>query len=190
MDKDLGNLGFWLAVGMVIAAMIVSGAIKERDKARQGQATLPEQRATREETLRALLERGGEDTAEILAYLRERDAAHWARAEVMQAQMERAKKISERRGLAFVGAFMVGTFSFIGGLFASQILNHPFVPRFEYSPQAGRMIPLPPPPPPTGWEAFLPLGVMLGVWAAGLIIAVLIVAWGNGKRKNDAQPDA
>jgi hypothetical protein len=189
MDKELGDLGFWLAVGMVIAAMIISGAIKERDKQRERQATLgalPEQGGNKMETLRALLEKGGENTTEVLAYLRERDAAAAAAVEAM----ERRRKVSERRGLAFVGAFMAATFAFIGGLAGSQILNRPFIPRLVFSPQAGRLIPEPPPPPPTGLEAFLPLGVMLGIWAAGLIIAVLIVRWGYGKEKHDAQPDA
>jgi hypothetical protein len=45
--EGLGELGFWLAVGMVVAASIVAGAIKERDKERE-----------RLTTLRALLERG------------------------------------------------------------------------------------------------------------------------------------
>jgi hypothetical protein len=192
MGNGLGELGFWLAVGIVIAAMIVSGAIKERDKERERQATLravPDHREQREETLRALARNGGENTAEILAYLRERDAAWAARAEGAQARMELTKKMGERRGLAFVGAFMVATFSFIGGLAASTTLHHPALPQFVISPQTGRAV-FQSPPPPTGWASFAPLGVMLGVWVAGLIIAVLIVAWGLRQPKNDAQPDA
>jgi len=53
-----------------------------------------------------------------------------------------------------------------------------------------RMIPEPPPPPPAGWAALAPVGAMLAIWAAGLIIAALIVILVYRKQKNDAQPDA
>jgi hypothetical protein len=67
MDAELGQLGFWLFLGMIIAASIVSGALKERDKEREKQALL-----------RALLEKDDKSATEILAYLRERDAAEAA----------------------------------------------------------------------------------------------------------------
>lgn len=60
--EGLGDLGFWLAVGAVLVALIVSGAWKEREK----QATI---RAMME------LESEGKLPPETLAYLRERDAA-------------------------------------------------------------------------------------------------------------------
>ncbi len=67
MDPQLGHLGFWLFLGMIIAASIVSFALKERDKEREKQALL-----------RALLEKDGKSATEILAYLREKDAAEAA----------------------------------------------------------------------------------------------------------------
>jgi hypothetical protein len=63
MEAELGYLGFWLFLGLIIAASIVSGAIKERDK---------------QATLRALLEMDGTSATEILSYLREKDAAEAA----------------------------------------------------------------------------------------------------------------
>jgi hypothetical protein len=167
MEKGLGDLGFWLAVGIVIAAMIVAGAIKERSKERERQATL-----------RALMEKGGENAAEVLAYLREGDA-------------KRPGKMNGRQQMAFAGAFMVGIFSFMGGFMALTTQIHPAFTRFVTSPETGRIVLQPPPPPPTGLAAFFPLGLMLGIWAAGLVLAALIVAWGRfGQQKNDARPDA
>lgn len=75
MDAQLGQLGFWLFLGMIIAASIVSGALKERDKEREKQALL-----------RALLEKDGKSATEILAYLREKDAAEAAVAAAMNAR--------------------------------------------------------------------------------------------------------
>jgi hypothetical protein len=69
MDPQLGYLGFWLFLGMIIAASIVSAALRERDKERDKQALL-----------RALLEKDGKSATEILAYLREKDAAQAALA--------------------------------------------------------------------------------------------------------------
>ena len=65
--EDLGELGFWLAVGIALAAWILSSGQKAREKERQKQ-----------ETLRALLTAEGKSTTEILAYMRERDAAEQA----------------------------------------------------------------------------------------------------------------
>jgi hypothetical protein len=92
--QGLGDLGFWLAVGAALAAMIVSGALKERDKERERQATL-----------RALLEKGGEGATAVLAYLRERDAAEAARA---HAKLN----VSPTGGAVVVVAFSI----FVGAL--------------------------------------------------------------------------
>ena len=90
MDAELGRLGFWLFLGMIIAASIVSGALKERDKEREKQALL-----------RALLEKDGKSATEILAYLREKDAAENARS---------------RAGLRRLLALAIGTFTLgLGG---------------------------------------------------------------------------
>ena len=194
MSNGLGELGFWLAVGVVVAAVIIAGAIKDRNSQAAARDAAEANRASRERTeaMRAsLLENAGGNIPEVLAYLRERDAAAAARSEEMwrrQAVMERERKANEGRVMAFVAAFVVSFFAFIGGLVAAD-QHHGYVPRVVYSAQAGRMVLEPPPPPPTGWEAFLPVGAMLVVWAAGLIVAALIL-WRFGKRKHDAQPDA
>jgi hypothetical protein len=189
MEKGLGELGFWLAAGIVVAAMIVSGAIKERDRERDRQAMLRADWERKQAMRQTLLENAGQNMPEVLAYLRERDAAAAARADAANAMMSK-NKMSQRQQLAFVGAFIVGAFSFLGGIIALAIQHRPALPTLQYSVQAGRMVPVPPPPPPTGLEAYLPTGVMLAIWAAGLIIAALIVRWGYGKQKNDSQPDA
>ena len=64
MTGDLGALGFWLMLGMIIAASIMKGGLKERDKDRE-----------REATLRALLDKNEKTVTEVLAYLREKDDA-------------------------------------------------------------------------------------------------------------------
>ena len=200
MGNGLGELGFWLAVGMVIATVIVAGAIKERDKERDRQAMLRADLERKLATRQALLENAGENMPEVLAYLRERDAAAAERGAAAMARMDadrRRRRMNEPRVLAIAGAFVVGGFSFIGGLAAAEILSpHPRFqrfPRMEYSVQAGRVVPMPappPPPPPTGWHAFAPVGVMLAIWVAGLIIAALIVILVYRNQKNDPQPDA
>ncbi len=175
MDRGLGNLGFWLAVGIVVAAMIVSGALKARAKERETQATL-----------RALLEKGGDNAAEVLAYLREKDAAAAPRVPTGMS----GKRMTVRQETAFVGAFITAMFAFMGGILALATQSRPSFPKLVFSPEAHRLIPQYPPV-PTGLQAFLPVGVMLGIWAAGLVISVLFLAWGGlGKQKNDAQPDA
>jgi hypothetical protein len=201
MGNGLGELGFWLAVGMVIAAMIVSGAIKERDRERDRQAMLRADWERKQATRQSLLENAGENMPEVLAYLRERDAAAAARGAEAMARMDadvRRRRAREPRVFAIVGAFVVGAFFFLGGMIVAGTLSpHPEIvqrfPRFEYSAQAGRVVPVPPPPvppPPTGWAAFAPAGAMLGIWAAGLIIAALLVFWAVRQNQNDAQPDA
>jgi hypothetical protein len=90
MDAGLGQLGFWLFLGLIIAASIVSGAIKERDKEREKQATL-----------RALVEKDGKSLTEILAYLREKDAAEAAVAAAMNA---RSRAVVRRLAALAIGA--------------------------------------------------------------------------------------
>ena len=92
MDPQLGYLGFWLFLGMIIAASIVSRALKERDKERERQALL-----------RALLEKDGKSATEILAYLREKDAAEAAVAAAMNAR--------SRAGLRRLLALAIGIFT-------------------------------------------------------------------------------
>jgi hypothetical protein len=86
-------LGFWLFLGLIIAASIVSGAIKERDKEREKQATL-----------RTLLEKNGNSVTEILAYLREKDVAEAAVAAAMNA---RSRAVVRRLAALAIGAFTV-----------------------------------------------------------------------------------
>jgi len=64
MADGLAGAGFWVFIGLVVAASIVAGAIKERDKEREKQALL-----------RALLDKEGNSVTEVLAYMRESDAA-------------------------------------------------------------------------------------------------------------------
>jgi hypothetical protein len=95
--EELARMGFWLAVGIVIAASIIAGALKERDKERQ-----------RQETLRALLAAEGKNTSEIIAYMREKDAAE-------QAERDRDRQWEKtwgRQVLAGVMALMAGIVSF------------------------------------------------------------------------------
>ena len=101
MDVHLGQLGFWLFLGMIIAASIVSGAFKERDKEREKQALL-----------RALLEKDGKSATEILAYLREKDAAEAAVAAAMNA---RSRAVVRR-----LAALAIGAFSFWLGIAALE----------------------------------------------------------------------
>jgi hypothetical protein len=199
MGQDFGQLGFWLAVGMVIAAMIVSGAIKERDSQRDSQAMQRAEWERRQAMRQTLLENAGDNMPEVLAYLRERDAAAAARGAEAMARMDaeaRNRRKREPRVFATVGAFIVSVFAFFGGLIAAGTLGpHAQLqrfPRLEYSAQAGRVIPVAPapPPPPTGWAVFAPVGVMLAIWAVGLIVAALIVILVYRKTKNDAQADA
>lgn len=100
--EELGELGFWLAVGMVVAANVVAGAIKERDKERE-----------RLTTLRALLESKGESATEVLAYLRERDAVQAA-----EAARARAFSAAAWAKLKSATAIVFGIFAFALGIWA------------------------------------------------------------------------
>ena len=105
---DLGELGFWLAVGIVVAAAITAHGLKERERERQKQ-----------ETLRALLTAEGKSAADILAYMREKDAAE-------QAERDRDRqweKVWGRRALAGVAAFVAGTASFLVSVRALNVAD-------------------------------------------------------------------
>ena len=144
----MGELGFWLMVGMVISAMIVSGALKERDREREKQATL-----------RALLEKDGQGATEVLAYMRERDAEKKIEAAYVHA--------TESRQYKKLGAVGIGLLAFVAGIFA-------FV-------AAGKLL--------NGWSYLLiPLSLGLGLWAAGLIVAVRM--WRRANQANDPHPNA
>jgi hypothetical protein len=150
--EDLGALGFWLFLGMIIAASIVSEAIKERDRQREKQATL-----------RALLEKEGNSATEVLAYMRERDAA--AAAEAARA---RARSRATRKRFMKRLAVALGIFAIAFGIWAFLAV------RYGLLSGAGSII--------------LPLIAMLGSWAAGLTIAWLM--WRSGTQKHDGHPDA
>src|SRR5690606_16564588 len=83
----LGALGFWLMVGMITTATLVYEAIRDRDKERERQATL-----------RALLAKEGTAVTEILAYMRERDAAETAEAARERAKSDATMKRWNRKG--------------------------------------------------------------------------------------------
>ena len=102
MDAGLGALGFWVFLGLIVAAAIVSGALKERDKEREKQAML-----------RALLEKEGSNSAtEVLAYMREKDTAEAAEGARLRADFFRGLK-----------TLAVGVLAFVVGLFAFGFLR-------------------------------------------------------------------
>jgi hypothetical protein len=151
--EGLGALGFWLMVGMVLAAGTVSQALKERDKERERQAML-----------RALLEKGDEGVTEVLAYMRERDAAEAAASfralwgmeyETMRGLFPVAEGI-----LAFVGVVATGYFAGVALRFG--VLRDS--------------------------ESAIPFLAMFGIWATAPIAAWRV--WRSAKQKHDAHPDA
>jgi hypothetical protein len=91
--ENLGELGFWLAVGAVVAAWILSNGQKEREKHRQ-----------RQETLRTILTLEGKDTADILAYLRENDTAEQKREGDRRMAVNRAVRTALTAFAALVAA--------------------------------------------------------------------------------------
>jgi hypothetical protein len=135
--EGLGALGFWLAVGMVLAAGAIAGGLKERDKEREKQATL-----------RALLEREGGVTPEVLAYLREKDAAEAARAHAQWVAM--GGNMSARTTAAMSVAGIVLGFSFLGGLMAALMANGST----------------------DSWQT--PAIILLGAWTGGPLVAFVL----------------
>ena len=107
MEAGLGQLGFWLMLGMIIAAGTVSSALKERDKEREKQATL-----------RALLEKDGQSVTEVLAYMREKDALE---AALFREAM--GSKFFARIGRR-LPALAMGIFAVAGGVFAFAVLHN------------------------------------------------------------------
>jgi ABC-type transport system involved in cytochrome bd biosynthesis fused ATPase/permease subunit len=147
--EDLGELGFWLAVGIVLAAWILSSGQKEREKERQKQ-----------ETLRALLTTEGKSTTEIVAYMRESDAAEQKREADLQVAMNKAG----RKLLAIFAAVMAGIVSF---LVSVRALNG-----------AGDQT--------QSWPVAV---VLIGPFAVGALIAFLVYVLIRGK-KNVPPPGA
>jgi len=97
---DLGELGFWLAAGIALAAWILSTA-------RTVQTGIREKQATIREIMR--LEAEGKSAPETLKYLREQDAAY-------QAERDRDRqweKVWGRRVLAGIGAFIAAVVVFL-----------------------------------------------------------------------------
>lgn len=139
--EGLGELGFWLAVGASLVALIMSGGRKEREK---------------QVTLRRMmeLEAEGKLTPQTLAYLREKDAA--------EEKLERESwglNMTARQELAFAAAFVVVLIAFLGGLTAFVI-------------------------PET--QGIASIGLMLTIWAAGLVIAWLI--WRFSREQKNVTP--
>lgn len=146
----MGELGFWLMVGMVIAASIVSDGLKARDKEREKQATL-----------RALLEKEGQSATEVLAYMREKDAARDA-----EAARDRA---TERRQWRKLAAATTGILALGGGIVAFAAVGE-----LMKSSESGSVL--------------IPLTLLLAIWAAGLVVAIRM--WRSANQKHDAHPDA
>jgi len=148
----LGALGFWLMVGMITTATLVYEAIRDRDKERERQATL-----------RALLAKEGTAVTEILAYMRERDAAETAEAARERAKSDATMKRWNRKGRAAMGvaAFAVGIYAFAA---------------LRYGLRQG------------SGSLLMPLAAMFVIWGLGLLITRPI--WRSAKQSNDAHPDA
>src|SRR5262245_33342201 len=147
--EDLGDLGFWLGVGMVVAAAILAHGLKERERERQKQ-----------ETLRALLAAEGRNTTDILAYMREKDAAE-------QAERDRDRqweKIWGRRVLAGVAAFITGIAAFLVSVRALNVADDQT----------------------QSWPV---LAVLLVPFAVGALVAFLVYIMVRGK-KNVPPPGA
>ena len=155
MTGDLGALGFWLMLGMIVAASIVKGGLKERDKERDHQAML-----------RALLDKDEKTVTDVLAYLREKDAA--------ERELLRAMSGLNWRWPSGTRAVVMGILAFWGviatGFFTGLALH--FSGLFDPAAKPDR----------------IPLMVMLGIWTAGPIIAWRV--WRSSKQKHDAHPGA
>ncbi len=109
--EEIARLGFWVAVGIVIAASIIAEAMKEREKHRQ-----------KHETFREImrLEADGKLTPETLKYIREREAA--------DQQLARELRAEDKVGAGIL-AFIVGVLMFVAGLavvaFVMRVMGGP-----------------------------------------------------------------
>lgn len=152
MEDGLGSLGFWIFLGLIVASGTISGALKERGKDSEKLALL-----------RALMEKDGQSTSAVLAYLRERDAAEAAEAARAGAQVRAG-------GQRFL-AVLLAVVTFGAGIFVFMATAFGIFGGFR--------------------AAYVPVvagAIMLGVWAAGLAYARRI--WRSANRQNDADPDA
>ena len=110
MTGDLGALGFWLMLGMIIAASIVKGGLRERDKDRE-----------REATLRALLDKNEKTVTEVLAYLREKDDADRKLLRQMSG-IDWWNGLNWRRIRAVVAAIVVAAAALFVGLLSNFVI--------------------------------------------------------------------
>ena len=151
--EGLGALGFWLMLGMILAAGTVTEGLKARDKERERQAML-----------RALLEKDSKSVTEVLAYMREKDAAEAAASFRAMWGMEyetmRRLKPVAKGVVAFAGVIAAGWVA--GAALRFGLLRSS--------------------------ESAIPLIAMFGIWAAAPIIAWRV--WRSGNQKNDEHPDA
>ena len=148
--ENLGDLGFWLAVGAVIVALIVRGWLKERDK---------------QALLRDLMKAEGEGkVSEVLAYLRERDAAEDELTRKMWGLGTGGDRKDGKTG-AIAVATIVGIVALLGGLISLALLSE----RTD--------------------SGLVPIYAMTAFWLVGGAMAWLIVALG-GEKKNGSSPDA
>ncbi len=154
--EGLGALGFWLGLGIFLGLGAIGGALKERGR----EPPEVEKERERQTTLRAILqlEAEGKLTPETLAYMRERDAAE---RELMRAMWGLNWMTSGRSVTAAIFAIVVGVLSFLGGIMA---LGQAGYSRDQWPIQ---------------------VGLLLGIWAGGLLIAWLIWLFGRGRKKND-----
>src|SRR5262245_47256772 len=152
MTGDLGALGFWLFLGMLLAAGTVTEGLKARDKERERQATL-----------RALLDKDEKTVTEVLAYLREKDAA--------ELKFQRQMSGLEWRWSPGTRAVAMGILAFVGviatGFFAGAALQFGFL---------------------RDSKSAIPVIAMFGIWAAAPIVAWRV--WRSRKPRHDAPPDA
>lgn len=150
--EGLGALGFWLMLGMVLAAGTVSRGLKERDKERE-----------REATLRAMLGKDERTVTEVLAYLRERDAA--------ERQLLLRLSGMDWHWPSGTRAVVLGVLAFLSvvaaGWFAGAALRFGVV---------------------RGSESTVPYIAMFVIWVAAPIVAWRV--WRSSRQKHDAHPGA
>jgi hypothetical protein len=117
--EGLGALGFWLMLGMILAAGTVTEGFKARDKERERQATL-----------RALLDKDEKTVTEVLAYLREKDDA--------ERKLARALSGLDWRWSSGTRAVAMGILAFMGviatGFLTGLALHYGFFPGSDRIP--------------------------------------------------------